>query len=80
MLTAEEQRVLEYLRRRGSAPVAEVARACLPGAPPEWLGRVVAHLDWLGYVAVHPGPAGAPVALQLTEKGLQEATDLRRRG
>ena len=80
MITGEERRVLEYLRRRGSAPVAEVARACLPGAPPEWVSRVVAHLDWLGYVAVHPGPAGAPAALQITEKGLQRATDLGRRG
>jgi hypothetical protein len=80
MITGEERRVLEYLRRRGSAPVAEVARACLPGAPPEWLGRVVAHLDWLGTVAVHPGPAGAPAALQITEKGLRRAGELRRRG
>jgi hypothetical protein len=80
MLTGEERRVLEYLRRRGSAPVADVARACLPGAPPEWLGRVVGNLDWLGYVAVHPGPGGAPAALQITEKGLKKATDFRRRG
>jgi hypothetical protein len=80
MMTAEERRVLEYLRRHGCAPVAEVARACLPGAPPEWVSRVVAHLDWLGYVAVHPGPAGAPAALQITEKGLRQATDRRRPG
>jgi hypothetical protein len=69
MLTPEEARVLAYLRRHGSALVADVARSCLAGASPEWVDRVVANLDWLGYVAVHHGPAGDPVALQITQKG-----------
>jgi hypothetical protein len=73
MMTSEEARVLEYLRRHGSASVADVARGCLPGATPEWVDRVVANLDWLGYVAVHRGPAGEPAALQITEKGLKQA-------
>jgi DNA-binding MarR family transcriptional regulator len=72
MMTSEETRVLEYLRRHGSVAVSEVARACLSGASPEWVDRVVANLDWLGYVAVHHGPEGEPVALQITEKGLEQ--------
>jgi hypothetical protein len=61
MLTAEDRRVLEYLRRHGCAPVGEVARACLSGAPPEWLGRVVAHLDWMATSRSTPGrPAPRP--------------------
>ena len=75
MMTSEEARVLEYLRRHGSAPVADVARGCLSGAPSEWVDRVVANLDWLGYVAVHRGPAGEPAALQITEKGLKQAVE-----
>jgi hypothetical protein len=73
MMTSEEARALAYLRRYGSASVADVARGCLSGAPQEWVDRVVANLDWLGYVAVHRGPAGAPAALQITEKGLKQA-------
>jgi DNA-binding MarR family transcriptional regulator len=70
MMTPEEARVLEYLRQHGSAAVADVAHACLAGASPEWVDRVVANLDWLGYVAVHHGPGDEPAALQITEKGL----------
>jgi hypothetical protein len=73
MMTPEEARVLEYLRRHGSAAVADVAHACLAGASREWVGRVVANLDWLGYVAVHHGAGGEPVALQITPKGLERA-------
>jgi hypothetical protein len=71
VMTPEEARVLAYLRQHGSASVANVARACLAGASPAWLDRVVANLDWLGCVAVHHGPAGDPVALQITQKGLE---------
>jgi hypothetical protein len=80
MMTPEEARVLEYLRRHGSAPVADVARGCLSAAAPEWVDRVVANLDWLGYVVVHHGPAGEPVALQITEKGLKEAVEAKWQG
>jgi hypothetical protein len=73
MMTPEEARVLEYLRRHGSAAVADVSDACLAGAPREWVGRVVANLDRLGYVAVHRGPGGEPVALQITPNGLGRA-------
>ncbi len=73
MMTPEERRVLEYLQRHSSALVADVARACVAGASPEWVDRVVANLDWLGYVAVHHGPDGEPVALQVTRKGLEWA-------
>ena len=67
----EEVRVLEYLRRHGSASVANVARACLAGASLERVSHVVANLDWLGYVAVHYGTGGEPVALQITRKGIE---------
>jgi hypothetical protein len=71
MMTSEETRILNYLRKHPSAAVADVASACLSGeATTEWVERVVANLDWLGYVAVHHGPNGESAALQLTEKGL----------
>jgi hypothetical protein len=73
MMTGEERRVLAYLRRHLSAPVAEAGRACLSGASQEWVDRVVANLDWLGYVAVHRGPGGEPAVLQITPKGLEWA-------
>jgi hypothetical protein len=68
-MTPEELQVLTYLRQRTSATPADVARACLPAAGPDWLRRVLGGLDWLGYVAVYYGPGGEPTALQLTDKG-----------
>jgi hypothetical protein len=65
--------VLAYLRRHLTATATEVARACLPAAPPDWINRIVAELDWLGYVTVFPGPDGEPHALQLTDKGKAHA-------
>ena len=77
MMTLEETRVLEYLQRHPSASVAEVARSCLSGAIARgWVDRVVANLDWLGYIAVLNGPDGEPAALQITQKGLAYAGSL----
>ncbi len=71
MMTPEETRILNYLRVHPSASMVDVARACLSGgATMEWLERVVANLDWLGYVAVYQGLNGASATLQITEKGL----------
>ena len=71
MMTPEETKILDYLRIHPSASMADVARDCLSGgATTEWLERVVANLDWLGYVAVHHGTNGASATLQITEKGL----------
>jgi len=61
MMTTEETKVLEYLSKHPNAPVAEVARCCLSGEMTTgWVDRVLANLDWLGYVVVHHGPDGAP--------------------
>jgi hypothetical protein len=73
MLTAEETQVLYYLRRRPLGAVTELARSCLAGASPEWVGRVVARLDWFGYVVAFYGPGGSLAALQITERGLSHA-------
>ena len=71
MMTPEETRVLDYLRTHPSASVADVARNCLAGeATAEWVERVVANLDWLGYVALYHGLNGSSAALQITENGL----------
>ena len=69
MMTAEETKVLAYLRRQPHATLAEVTRACLPGASREWVDRVVANLNWLGYITVYRGRDGEPAALQITGKG-----------
>jgi hypothetical protein len=71
MMTFEETKVLQYLGRRFSATMADVGQTCLSGAPPEWVGRVVANLDWLGYVTVFPG-GGHDSTLRITQKGLAQ--------
>jgi hypothetical protein len=71
MLTPEERKVLEYLRRCGGAAVEDVVGACLPGSAPGWAERVVGNLDWLGYVTVLPG--GVRGYLQITAAGLAKA-------
>jgi len=68
MTTSEELRVLTFLHRHGTASLAVLARACLPGLPAEWVDRVVSNLDWLGYVTVY-GEGSGQAVLQLTEKG-----------
>ncbi len=73
MMTFEETKVLRYLGRRLSATMADVGQACLCGAPSEWVGRVVANLDWLGYVTVFPGD-GCDSTLRITQKGLAQFT------
>ena len=73
-MTPEETRALEYLRSHKSPSLTEIARACLArAADMEWVDRVVANLNWLGYVAVYPGANGTPAALQITQKGLAHA-------
>ncbi len=72
-LTAEEARVLRYLQGHLVASAKELARACLPGASGGWLERVTANLEWLGYVIAYPGPGGEVAALQLTDRGRQQA-------
>ena len=71
MLTYEESKVLSYLRKRVLSRTQDLARACLPGATPEWVGRVLADLEWLGYIVVFSDPKGRPHAVQPTEEGLR---------
>jgi hypothetical protein len=66
----EEESILSYLRKRHCAAVPQLAAACLANAGPHWVGRVVSHLEWLGYVTLYYGPGGEPEVLQITDKGL----------
>jgi hypothetical protein len=68
LMTIEEEKVLQYLGRHPRATLADVGQSCLAGAPAEWVGRVVANLDWLGYVIVFG--SGGDCVLLLTGKGL----------
>ena len=70
MLMPEEKRVLAYLRRHITATVAEVGRVCLAGAARVWVDRILANLDWLGYLTIYPGQDSASTTLQVTAKGL----------
>jgi hypothetical protein len=70
MLTPEEVRVLNYLRRQLCAGLKSVVQSCLPGSTPAWVERVVSDLEWLGYVTVYHGADGQPVTLEITENGL----------
>ena len=69
MMMPGEVTVLAYLRKHGWATVADVASACLPGAPDESVSRILGSLDWHGYIAVYPGPGGTAAARQITPKG-----------
>ncbi len=71
MTTPEETRILRYLCHHTPAAVNDLLRNCLPGAAPDWGSRVIANLEWLGYVTVYYARGGDPVALELTPRGLQ---------
>jgi hypothetical protein len=73
MMMPGERKVLAYLRRHPGATVADVARACLPRTPPEWVGRIISNLDWLGYLAASPGPGGTAAGLRSRRKGVAAA-------
>jgi hypothetical protein len=73
MLTHEETKILGYLRKHWTSPLSDVIRVCLPGAQPEWAKRVLADLEWLGYIVVYYDQRGEPLALQSTEKGRSAA-------
>jgi hypothetical protein len=73
MLMAEESRILGYLRKHCSATAADLARVCLGGVAPDWVGRAVAHLEWLGYVTLFYGPDAKPAVVQITDRGLAHA-------
>lgn len=69
MLLQEQSLVLRYLLHSATASFKDVLRACVPGANAEWGARVLADLEWLGYITVFCGGDGVPLAVQLTEKG-----------
>ncbi len=68
MLTLEETKILQFLRRQVVASLPELCQRCLPGTSPEWVQRVLADLEWLGYVVVFDG-AGGDLTVQTTERG-----------
>lgn len=76
MLTHEQSRVLRFLGQCSTALLRELFRACLPGTSPEWGKRALYDLEWLGYITVFPGGDGEPWAVQITDKGRQQAHHL----
>lgn len=69
MLTSEQEQILRFLRRRLMAPLTDLARGCLPGAPAELIKRALADLEWLGYIVVFYDGAGEPITVQTTDRG-----------
>jgi hypothetical protein len=67
--THEEAKILGYLREHPTSSVRDILGACLPGAPRPWGQRLIANLEWLGYVTVYYAGDGEPVALQITDRG-----------
>jgi hypothetical protein len=76
MLVQEQSRVLRYLGQRATAAFQDVVGSCLPGASRDWGKRVLADLEWLGYVTIYADGGGEPFAVQLTEKGRHQAQQL----
>ncbi len=68
MLTLEEAKILRFLRRHVVASLSDLCQRCLPGTSPEWVKRVLADLEWLGYVVVFDG-VGGELTVQTTERG-----------
>src|SRR5262245_25455076 len=58
MLTYEQAKVLGHLRRQGTSRQGEPAEKCLPVVSTDWPRRVLADLEWLGYVVVFWDRAG----------------------
>lgn len=73
MITAEESRVLSYLRRRLTARADDLMRDCLPGSSRDLLNRVLSNLEWFGHVVVYNDRLGNPSDVQITEKGMGSA-------
>lgn len=71
MLTPDETKILDYLRRRLTATVADLARACT--APAGLVARLLAQLDWSGHVILYHDRHGTPTGVQITEAGLHAA-------
>ena len=69
MLTHEEAKILRFLRKRIAANMSEICQRCLPGASPDWANRVLADLEWLGYVVVLDGGNGRPATIETTKRG-----------
>jgi hypothetical protein len=76
MLVPEQDLILRYLGRRTTALFCDVLQSCLPGASRDWGTRILSDLEWLGYITIYPGADGQPLALQLTDKGRQQAHHL----
>ncbi len=70
MLMPEERKILSYLRKHFTATADELSRACLPGVSRDWLERILANLDWLGYLSLYPGQDSDSALFQVTAKGL----------
>lgn len=71
MLTPEQTRILHHLQNHFITPLADVAEACLPGASPDLVKRVLADLEWLGYVVVYYDELGEPLTIEMTERGMR---------
>lgn len=70
MLTPEQERILSHLHGRLFTSAADIAARCMPGASPAWVSRVLADLEWLGYVVVYNDDAGVPLTVEMTERGM----------
>jgi hypothetical protein len=70
MLTREESKVLGYLCHHPIAQMSVVVKNSLPAATSDWSHRIVADLEWLGYITVPYSQFGTPVTIEITRKGL----------
>jgi hypothetical protein len=71
MISHEEAKILRYLRQHFTAHTSALVKNCLPGTPRDWVNRIIADLEWLGYVTVYYSANGNPLTLEITDKGLR---------
>jgi hypothetical protein len=75
MLTQEEAKVLRFLRGRFLVNLSDVGRVCLPGASRECIDRLLANLEWHGYVVVLRDTRAGQCTVQATERGRESTAN-----
>ncbi len=69
MLTHEQAKILRFLRKRIAVNMDEICQTCLPGSSPDWANRVLADLEWLGYVVILGDATSRSATIETTERG-----------
>jgi DNA-binding MarR family transcriptional regulator len=68
-MSQEQARILHYLRDHSLSSLSDLCRTT--NTSPGWVKRVLADLEWLGYIVVYYDRRGEPLSVQTTERGME---------